>query len=59
MHLDSTFGGLGFHFLDTCPIKASLAGLHTEVFSYMATIQGRFHINVARQVVAMHLMRRR
>ena len=58
MHLDSTFGGLGFHFHDTCPIKALLVGLHTEVFSYVATIQGRFPINAASQVVAMYLMRR-
>ena len=52
------YTGLGFHFHDTCPIKALLAGLHTEVFSCVATIQGRFPINVASQVVAMHLMRR-
>ena len=57
MHLDFTFEGLGFHFLDTCPIKASLSR-PTEVFSCVATIHGHFAINVVRQVVAMHLMRR-
>ena len=57
MHLDFTFEGLGFHFLDTCPIKASLSR-PTEVFSCVATIHGHFAINAVRQVVAMHLMRR-
>ena len=57
MHLDSTFRGLGFHFLNTYPIKASLAGLYTEAFNYVITIHGHFPINAARQVVVMHLMR--